>query len=418
MKPHRTVGFMARVVISSLFSYPAISQEPNPPTRPAAPLALRVVQTTQTPLPAAAAPAADPIAPAPTPRADAKWTSHQRLGHLVKATDVMGNEVANLNGEKIGKVEEMAVDLETGRIVHVILSSGGVLGIGEKRFAVPPRAFTSDSSEKALQLTVREENLKAAPQFEIKKWDEHLEPARVLQVYRYYGQEPDFSYDGTARTRLGHVLKASEVIGYPVRNQRDEKLGKVNNLMLDLGAARIVYVIVASGGFLGLGDELSAVPPTAIRDDPSRHALLLNVSKEELGSAPHFKRSECPDFSDPAYASGVYHAYRVQPYFSTKPRTADAGNTPRNRQDRLTPIDQGTNEADVATTRRIREEIMARKGLSVHARNVKIIALNGRVILRGPVNSEEEKRIIDEIATRNAQRENVDNHLEVKPEGD
>ena len=58
-----------------------------------------------------------------------------------------------------------------------------------------------------------------------------------------------------------------------MKNHQDEKLGDVENLMVDLSAGRIVAVIVSSGGFLGMGDELSAVPPTALRCTPDRDSL-------------------------------------------------------------------------------------------------------------------------------------------------
>ena len=65
------------------------------------------------------------------------------------------------------------------------------------------------------------------------------------------------------------------------------------------------------------------------------------------------------------------------------------------------------------TTAQIRKEIIAGKNMSVNARNVKIITRDGRVTLRGPVNTAEEKRLIGEIADRIAQAGNVDNQLEV-----
>jgi osmotically-inducible protein OsmY len=52
--------------------------------------------------------------------------------------------------------------------------------------------------------------------------------------------------------------------------------------------------------------------------------------------------------------------------------------------------------------------------MSVSAKNVKIITIDGHVTLRGPVNTAEEKRLIGEIADRIARSENVDNQLEVK----
>ena len=217
--------------------------------------------------------------------------------------------------------------------------------------------------------------------------------------------------------RLGQVQKASKVMGTAVRNLQDEKLGKVENILLDLPAGRMVALVISSGGFLGMGDELSAVPPTALRFSTDRDTLLLDASKEMLSRAPHFRSNQWPDFDQPAYAHGVYRAYRVEPYFSTN-GTVNADNTSQNVRDRndatLTPLDQGTSKADVEMTAKIRKEIIAADVLSVNAKNVKIITSNGRVTLRGPVNSEEEKRTIGEMAIRHAGSDQVNNQLEVK----
>jgi len=207
-------------------------------------------------------------------------------------------------------------------------------------------------------------------------------------------------------------------MGTSVKNLQDEKLGKVENLLLDLPSGRVVAVIVSSGGFLGMGDELSAVPPTALRFNTDRDTLQLDASKEMLSNAPHFKADQWPDFSQPSYADGVYRAYRVEPYFTTN-MTAQADNTARNVRDRgdhtLTPLDQGNSKADVDTTAQIRKGIIAGKDMSVNGKNVKIITNKGQVTLRGPVNTAEEKRRIGEIAGSIARVGNVDNQLEVKP---
>jgi hypothetical protein len=166
-----------------------------------------------------------------------------------------------------------------------------------------------------------------------------------------------------------------------------------------------------------MGDELSAVPPTALRFSADRETLQLDASKEMLSNAPHFKANQWPDLGQPSYADGVYRAYRVEPYFTTNV-TTEPDNTARNVRDRgdrtLTPLDQGNSAADRDRTAQIRKQILAVEGMSINAKNVKIITIDGRVTLRGPVNSAEEKRLIGEIADRIARAENVDNQLEVK----
>ena len=380
-----------------------------------------------------------------------------RLNDAAKASDLIGMTVNNNQNEKLGKVEDLAVDLESGRVVQVILSTGGFLGIGDTLTAVPPGALYRDVTNKVLNLDADKEKLKGAPKFEMSNWAEYSNSNRLAEVYTYYGQEPAFGFiqtgdvvqDGQRNTaasprivstrkadgtrdkdrvssdsqwmipvsRLGQVQKASKLIGTAVDNLQNEKLGKVENLLVDLPSGRVVAIIVSYGGFLGMGDELSAIPPTALRFTTDRDTLQLDTSKEMLSSAPHFKANQWPDFAQPSYASGVYRAYKVEPYFASDSRT-EADNTARNVRDRnsssLTPLDQGDNQADLDTTAQIRKEIIAGKSMSLNARNVKIITKNGQVSLRGPVNTAEEKRLIGDIAGRVVRSENVDNQLEVK----
>jgi uncharacterized protein YrrD len=368
---------------------------------------------------------------------------HQtRLNEAAKATEVIGRPVKNAQGQKLGKVEDLFVDVESGRIVQVILSSGGFGGLGDTLTAVPPGALRCDAAHKILLLDADKEKLHGAPKFEMSQWAEYDDSDHLSKVYSYFGQENAFKFiqttdevpaaqrtadsspnttatrkaNGTCMipaSRLSQLQKGSKLMGVPVKNLQDETLGKVENVLVDLPAGRMVAVIVSSGGFLGMGDELSAIPPTALRFTADRDALQIDASKEMLSNAPHFKSDQWPDFAQPSYAAGVYSAYHVQPYFTT-----DADDTARNVRDRedrtLTPLDQGNSQADIDITAQIRKEIIAAKDMSVNARNVKIITVNGHVTLRGPVNTAEEKRLIGEIANRIARSENVDNQLEVK----
>ncbi len=96
--------------------------------------------------------------------------------------------------------------------------------------------------------------------------------------------------------------------------------------------------------------------------------------------------------------------------------TKDATNTKINDRDRhgaLTPMDQGGgNDRDI--TAAIRRAVVADKALSFTAKNVKIITVGGKVTLRGPVKSDEEKSSIEQKAKAAPGVSDVDNQLEVK----
>jgi sporulation protein YlmC with PRC-barrel domain len=220
--------------------------------------------------------------------------------------------------------------------------------------------------------------------------------------------------DDNSRNQLGEVQRASKVIGLNVRNLQSEKVGRVQDLIVDLQAGRLVEVIVASGGFMRLGGELSAIPPQSFSYGIHSDVLTLDRSRTDLASAPHFKSGDWNQATNRDQVQTVYQSYHVPAYFDTN----RVDNTAQNSQDRdgnsLTPLQQGNSPADVDTTRQIRRQIVADTSLSVNAHNVKIITIDGKVTLRGPVNSEEEKREIGEIAAKVATASNVTNQLQVR----
>ena len=108
---------------------------------------------------------------------------------------------------------------------------------------------------------------------------------------------------------------------------------------------------------------------------------------------------------------------------NTEPNAAPADtkpdNTKINKRDTdsaaLTPIDQGENESDLKVTQKIRQAVMADGSLSFTAKNVKIITVNGKVTLRGPVKTAAERTSIDGAARKVAGAGMVDNQLELAP---
>jgi sporulation protein YlmC with PRC-barrel domain len=213
---------------------------------------------------------------------------------------------------------------------------------------------------------------------------------------------------------LGEVQRASKLMGSTARNVQNEKVGKVENLVVDLRAGRVVEVILASGGFLGMDDELSAIPPQAFRTGPERGTIVLDTSKDALANNPHFKSAEWAEANNPENVEKVYHSYNVEPYFAAGAVDNTSQNVREREGNSLTPLNQGNSQTDVDTTRQIRQQIMSADGFSIDARNVKVITLNGRVTLRGPVNNEDEKRQIADIAAKVASSANVDNQIQVE----
>ncbi len=354
-----------------------------------------------------------------------------QLGPVQKASDLIGRDVTGSNGEKIADVSDLAVDLESGQALLAILSYGGVIGVGAEHTAVPLTALKLDTTDPdKCHLNSSEADLKAAPKFDASRWADYTDASHLKTYYDTYGARMDYPNSTTAegkvpksqadrearslsRTQsMGALERASKLLGATVRNSMNDDLGDVNEILLDVPNGRIVDVVLSSGGFLGIGDQKSVVPPTILSWDSAHEVVQIDATKEQLAAAPHFESQAWPQ-QDSSYVVGVYRVFGVTPYFQTA-----ADNTARNSRDlhgnTVTPIQQGNSAADLNMTAQIRKDVMNHDGFSTYAKNIKIITRNGDVTLRGPVKSDQEKREIGDIAAQVAGADHVENQLEVK----
>jgi sporulation protein YlmC with PRC-barrel domain len=104
----------------------------------------------------------------------------------------------------------------------------------------------------------------------------------------------------------GPVLRAHSITGMAVRNLTGQDLGKVEDVVIDMGSGKVRYAAISFGGFLGVGDKLFAVPFHAFKvkhnpGDKSTH-LVLNIDKKTLENAPGFDSKNWPNFGDPRYS--------------------------------------------------------------------------------------------------------------------
>jgi sporulation protein YlmC with PRC-barrel domain len=109
---------------------------------------------------------------------------------IMSAHTLKGDAVRNAAGEDLGKIEDFMLDMGTGRVRYAVLSFGGVLGIGNKLFAVPPEALTIDTKNECLVLDADKESLQDAPGFDKDNWPNFADATLGQQIYEYYGHEP------------------------------------------------------------------------------------------------------------------------------------------------------------------------------------------------------------------------------------
>jgi sporulation protein YlmC with PRC-barrel domain len=110
---------------------------------------------------------------------------------VVPASKIIGETVVNRQSENVGKVHELVIDAKRNRVAYVVLSYGGLMGMGNKLFAMPWEAFEFSATGNKLILNVDKEKLKAAPGFEKgDKWPDFSDRVWGESIYNYYDYAP------------------------------------------------------------------------------------------------------------------------------------------------------------------------------------------------------------------------------------
>lgn len=118
-------------------------------------------------------------------------SQHNRLGSL-SASTLIGDKVKNTEDDDLGKIEDLMIDLDTGRIAYAVLSFGGFLGMGDKYFAVPWMSLEIDLEEKCVRFDMDPDRLEKAPGFDKDNWPKSTDFTVETNVYEFYGVDNPF----------------------------------------------------------------------------------------------------------------------------------------------------------------------------------------------------------------------------------
>ena len=113
-----------------------------------------------------------------------------RYPKVLSSSTISSDRVKNAAGEDLGKIEDLMIDVNTGRIAYAVLSFGGFLKVGNKLFAIPWQALRLDAANKQFILDVDKSVLEKAPGFDKDNWPDMADPKFGANVYRHYGYTP------------------------------------------------------------------------------------------------------------------------------------------------------------------------------------------------------------------------------------
>jgi len=226
--------------------------------------------------------------------------------------------VKDSQGRYVGGIIDLVINPD-GHISFAVLSPFAMNGINERLVAIP--FDTLSINDKYVVLDTTSEKLVTAPLFRMnylnaRNWAE--------DTNRYFGIEPSWGEGAICeRPAFGaHQLSmtkgwnrpyaGSEIVGTQVKDPQGQVVGKIDDLVFD-DEGRISFAVLGYGGFLGIGQNLVAVPITSLSYVEEPRYFALNTTKEDIQSAPLFSKRA---LDDPEWANSVYRYFGQEPYWT------------------------------------------------------------------------------------------------------
>lgn len=288
-----------------------------------------------------------------------------------KSSSLIGTKVTNTAKEDLGRLEDVVVDAQSGRIIYGVLSFGGFLGMGDKLFAIPWDALELSGDAKAFVFNVTKEQLKDAQGFDKAQWPNFADETWNARTYKTYNQTPYWHARASVNSDGGEVRlsadseknadrqkdgeqqaknaqggqndqsigtsakyrerwhrkatlwqKVSDLAGKDCHDMTNEDVGDINDLVIDPDGGRIMY------GVLSFRGKMFAIPWSALQlSGEATRFTIVNVSKDQLTDAISFGKDNWPNLLDQRWATEMHAQFKVEPYWVS----TDVERKPENR---------------------------------------------------------------------------------------
>jgi osmotically-inducible protein OsmY/sporulation protein YlmC with PRC-barrel domain len=235
------------------------------------------------------------------------------------------------------------------------------------------------------------------------------------QAYPQSDQDNRYSKD-TQRAQLPPAslnFRASSIIGLPVSSDLGERLGKVQDLIVNMGADVVPFAIIEYGGALGIAETRIAVPLKDIRWSNKSKELTLAATKEQFEAASSAPAGGWVAFAGQEWVRNVDRFYGQPNAGGSRFERQETSGMNESRESVRTPADQtgsssmqypetGPNQQTVTTMTKPADEQLAaqvnaliQQNVQNGSRNIEVVIKNGVVTLRGRIPTQEQKELLE-----------------------
>jgi len=218
----------------------------------------------------------------------------------LQARQLIGMKVENSDGQKVGTVRNLVVDVKSGQLSYVVIGSGGFFGVQAKLKLAPCQIMSAATTKRqTLAVNANATQWNQAPVFKLSNLASLEEPGRAREISQHF-ETPTAGLKIAATNSLSTTgreistnvpepeLKfASDLIGLRVVNQKQEKIGEVSDLLVSFGQPKPTFAVISGGRFFHK-ERQYAVPLNALNASEKDSKLTLNTDAARLQQAPRF----------------------------------------------------------------------------------------------------------------------------------
>lgn len=194
-----------------------------------------------------------------------------------RASNIMGQTVTDSQGEELGSIDDLAIDMTNGELAYVVLSTGGMLT--GKEVGVAANMLQPNPQGDGYVAQISQQQIDSAQSLPDDNW-----PAQP-------------TIGGGQSSGGGTVQPASELIGQSVKDSQGNELGEIEDFAVDMQQGKLAYVAVAAGNLTD--QKVVGVPTQSLQRD--QEGFVANVSQQELQQAQELPEDNWPQ--QPAVAS-------------------------------------------------------------------------------------------------------------------
>jgi sporulation protein YlmC with PRC-barrel domain len=261
--------------------------------------------------------------------------------HFIPTTELKLYDVVNYSGEDLGQVQNFIIDMCSSRIAYVLIAFEGFIGLTDKWIPVPFDALTWMPEKNTFEMNIPRKTMEQAPVISKSEWPDKFlsrlemrdHSAWLEKIYDYYNCEPywiEHSGDtccAQPSAKAGstgmqtHFVPTSRLKSYDIVSDRDEVMGQVERIIVDICSGQAGYMLVSVKRHPG--DLWVAVPPEIMTWQPEKNRFKLDVPRETLEKALPILKSEWPDKflvklekKDHAeWLEDIYDYYNIAPFW-------------------------------------------------------------------------------------------------------